>query len=46
MSGASQEKKRKVLYAMFEKWRRDFDRGLKTVSWLECETTVEVERRW
>jgi len=41
MSSASQEKKRKVLYATFEKWRHDFDCELKTVSWLECRTTVE-----
>ena len=40
-SGASQEKKRKVSYATFEKWRRDFDREFKTVSWLECESAVE-----
>ena len=40
-SYASQEKKRKVSFATFEKWRRDFDREFKTVSWLECESTVE-----
>ena len=40
-SYASQEKKRKVSFATFEKWRRDFDREFKTVSWLECESAVE-----
>jgi len=30
-----------VAYATFEKWRRDFDHDLQTVSWLECESTVE-----
>ena len=34
----------KVAYAMFEKWRRDFDREFKTVSWLECESAVEGEQ--
>ena len=38
MSGTSQEKKRKVAYTMFEKWRRDFDREFETISWLECES--------
>ena len=32
---------RKVAYATFEKWRRDFDRDLQTVSWLECKSAVE-----
>ena len=36
-SYASQEKKRKVSFATFEKCRCDFDREFKTVSWLECE---------
>ena len=40
-SYASQEKKRKVSFATFEKWRRDFNREFKTVSWLECESAVE-----
>ena len=40
-SYASQEKKRKVSFATFEKWRRDFDCEFKTVSWLECESAVE-----
>ena len=40
-SYVSQEKKRKVSYATFKKWRRDFDREFKTVSWLECESAVE-----
>ena len=40
-SGTSQEKKRKVAYTTFEKWRRDFDCEFETVSWLECESAVE-----
>ena len=32
----------KVAYATFEKWRNDFDRDLQTVSWLECESAVEI----
>ena len=41
MSSTSQEKKRKVAYTMFEKWRYDFDCEFETVSWLECESAVE-----
>ena len=41
-SGNSQEKKRKVACTTSEKWRRDFDREFETVSWLECESAVEV----
>ena len=41
MSNTSQEKKRKVVHTMFEKWRRDFDCEFKTVLWLECESPVE-----
>ena len=35
------EKKRKVAYTTFEKWRHDFDREFEIVSWLECESAVE-----
>jgi len=38
---ASLDKKRKVAYSTFEKWKRELDREFMTVSWLECESTVE-----
>ncbi len=31
-------KRRSVTYATFQKWCRDFDRELQTLSWLECNT--------
>lgn len=34
-------KKRKVAYSTFQKWQRDLDREYKTVTWLDCETSVE-----
>ena len=34
-------KKRTTAHSTFEKWKRDFDREFKTVTWLECESTVE-----
>ena len=33
--------KRKVTVATYQKWREDFDKELKTVSWLDSETEVE-----
>ena len=33
-------KKRKVTYSTYEKWRRDFDRECKTVTWLGCEAEM------
>ena len=41
-SSASAEKKRKVTHVTFEKWRREFDKDCKTVTWLECESCVEA----
>ena len=41
-SSASTEKKRKVTHVTFEKWRHEFDKDCKTVTWLECESCVEV----
>ena len=41
-SSASAEKKRKVMHVTFEKWRREFDKDCKTVTWLECESCVEA----
>ncbi len=46
MAGAAPEpKKRKVAYATYQKWRRDFDRDHKTVAWLKCNTEFEGGKR-
>ena len=34
-------KKRTIAHSTFEKWKLDFDREYKTVTWLDCESTVE-----
>ena len=34
-------KKRSVSFATYQKWLQDFDRELKTLSWLECDTTFK-----
>ncbi len=39
--GAPEPKKRKVTHSTYQKWRRDFDREHKTVTWLDCETKFE-----
>ena len=36
-SKGSDTTKRKVQYATFQKWRREFDRDCKIVTWLDCE---------
>ena len=38
-------KKRKVTYSTYEKWRRDFDRECKTVTWLGCESGISEGKR-
>ena len=38
---ASAVKKRTIGHSTFEKWKCDFDREFKTVTWLDCESTVE-----
>ena len=35
------EKKRKVTYVTFQKWKREFHKECKTVTWLDCESSVE-----
>ena len=42
-SSASEQtpKKRKVAVATYRKWREDFDKELKTVSWLDCDSEIE-----
>ena len=35
------ENKRKVTYVTFQKWKREFDKECKTVTWLDCESSVE-----
>ena len=42
---ASGAKRRRVLYSTYQKWRRDFDRDHKTVSWLGCETEFSEGKR-
>ena len=41
-SSTSVEKKRKVMYITFERWKREFDKDHKTVMWLNCESSVEA----
>ena len=43
---ALEPKRRKVMYSTYEKWRRDFDRECKTVTWLGCETEIAGGKRW
>ena len=42
-SSASEQtpKKRKVAVATYRTWREDFDKELKTVSWLDCDSEIE-----
>lgn len=46
-SSASEQipKKRKVAVTTYRKWREDFDKELKTVSWLDCETEIESGKK-
>lgn len=37
----SRSVKRRVSWATFQKWQREFDRESKTLSWLECVTAVD-----
>jgi len=32
-------------YETYRKWKRDLDKELKTVTWLECETVIESGRK-
>jgi len=41
----SQSKRRSVTYATYQKWCRDFDRELQTMSWLDCSTTYKDGRK-
>ena len=43
---AADPKKRKVMYPTYQKWRRDFDRDYKTVTWLGCETEMAGGKRY
>ena len=38
--GAGSSKKR-VTFETFKKWQRDFDKECQSMTWLECETTIE-----
>ena len=42
---ASGTKRRRVVYSTYQKWRQDFDRDHKTVSWLGCETEFSEGKR-
>ena len=41
MAAESSSKKRAVTYGTFQKWQRDFDKDLNTMSWLDCNTTMD-----
>ena len=43
---ALEPKKRKVTYSTYEKWRHDFDRECKSMTWLGCETEMAGGKRW
>ena len=38
----AEAKSRKVMFATYQKWRRDFDIELTTVTWLSCETEISA----
>ena len=43
--GPSASKPRLVDYAKFQKWKREYDRDLSTVVWLNCSTKTERGKR-
>ena len=38
-------KKRKVAVITYRKWREDFDKELKTVTWLDCKSEIESGKK-
>ena len=38
--------KRKVTFSTYQKWRRDFDIGLKTVTWMDCATETSARKTY
>ena len=34
-------KRKKVKHDTYQKWLREYDRECQTVTWLDCETTIE-----
>ena len=44
-SGASDPKRRTVSYSTFQKWRTELDKDCKSITWLECDTTVTGGRK-
>ena len=38
----AEAKRRKVMFATFQKWHHDFDIELKTVTWMSCETETSA----
>ena len=43
---AADPNRRKVTYPTYQKWRRDFDRDCKAVTWLECKTEMAGNKRY
>jgi len=41
IGNASAVKKQTVSHSTFKKWKHNFDRKFKTVTWLDCKSTVE-----
>ena len=41
VTGDPQAKRRKVKHETFKKWLKQYDTECQTVSWLDCETSVE-----
>ena len=39
------EKKRNILYDTFRKWQRDFDKDLKSLTWLDCVTMLQFGKK-
>ena len=38
--------KRKVMFSTYEKWRREFDSELKTVTWMGCATETSGRKTY
>ena len=44
-SSDSDAKKRRVTYDTFTKWKRDYDRELQTLTWLNCHSQFDSGKR-
>ena len=38
---SSERKKRSVTYSTYEKWKKDFDREYRSISWLSCDVQMQ-----